>query len=317
MTYVENMMRNSRNEFTILTYPQVPDIPVLRALLFVLWGFLRGLRLRYDIIHAHYAMPQGFLGVLLKIARRKPLVLTVHGSDAALGRGSLAPILRWVLRRSDRITTVSRFLQREVIALGAREGAVRVVYGGVTPKAPPGEGSSGGARIVFVGSLVRQKGVDILLEAFQEVKGAEKGAELWIVGDGRERPRLEALARGLEGVRFLGRRDDLTAVFDGASVLVLPSRAEGFGLVLLEAMASGVPVVASRVGGIEEVVEDGVNGLLVEKENPKALAQGILRLLEDGGLRERLVRNGLATARGFPWERTAREVDEVYAELVG
>lgn len=314
---MENMAKNSRNEFTVLTYPRVPDIPVLRALLFVLWGFLRGLRLRYDIIHAHYAMPQGFLGVLLKIARRKPLVLTVHGSDAALGKGPLSPILRWVLRRSDRITTVSRFLQREVIALGAREGTVRVVYGGVTPKAPPGEGSSGGARIVFVGGLVRQKGVDILLEAFQGIKAAEKGAELWIVGDGRERPRLEALARGLEGVRFLGHREDLTAVFDGASVLVLPSRAEGFGLVLLEAMASGVPVVATRVGGIEEVVEDGVNGLLVEKEDPRALAQGILKLLKDGGLRERLVRNGLATARAFPWERTAREVDAVYAELLG
>lgn len=316
MTYVENTMRNSRNEFTILTYPQVPDIPVLRALLFVLWGFLRGLRLRYDIIHAHYAMPQGFLGVLLKIARRKPLVLTVHGSDAALGKGPLSPLLRWVLRRSDRIMTVSRFLQREVIALGAREGTVRVIYGGVTPRTVPMRRSEDGARIIFVGGLVRQKGVDILLGAFQAVKAAEKGAELWIVGDGRERPRLEASASGLEGVRFLGHLEDLTAVFDGASVLVLPSRAEGFGLVILEAMASGVPVVATRVGGIEEVVEDGVNGLLVEKEDPTALAQGILKLLKGEALRERLVRNGLATAKAFPWERTAREVDAVYAELL-
>ncbi len=105
-------------------------------------------------------------------------------------------------------------------------------------------------------------------------------------------------------------------MLEKSSVLVLPSREEGFGMVLLEAMHMGVPVVASNTGGIPEIVLDQMNGILVERENPEALSAGILSVLNDGSLREKLVRNGREMVKKFSWEKASKEVDLIYDEVV-
>jgi glycosyltransferase involved in cell wall biosynthesis len=135
------------------------------------------------------------------------------------------------------------------------------------------------------------------------------------VGNGVERKRLERQAESIEDIYFLGSRDDLSEVLEKSLLLVLPSREEGFGLVLLEAMAAGIPIVATNVGGIPEIVEDQVSGILVEKENPKELASGILAVLENGMLRQKLIRGGRKVARRYSWENMAYEVDRVYEEV--
>ncbi|MDI6655642.1 MAG: glycosyltransferase family 4 protein, partial [Candidatus Hydrothermarchaeota archaeon] len=131
-----------------------------------------------------------------------------------------------------------------------------------------------------------------------------------------EKKSLQKLSNEL-GVdtNFLGYREDLNSLLEKSAVLVLPSREEGFGLALLEAMAAGVPAVASRVGGIEEIIEHEYNGILVEKENPEELAKGILRVLENEGLRKKLIENGKKTLKKFSWEKMAGEVDAVYEAL--
>jgi N-acetyl-alpha-D-glucosaminyl L-malate synthase BshA len=318
VTHVMNLMKYSKNEFLIISYPPL-NLPVLRALSFLVVGFLRGLGMTYDVIHAHYALPQGLLGVFLKKIKKRPLVLTLHGSDVTLlGRNPLTkPVLGFVLRRADRVIAVSEFLRREALALGASEEKTRAIYAGVEPRPGMVKGvTAQGKRILFIGALVRQKGADLLIRAFKKVAEKHEDAELLLVGDGGERRNLQGLSRAL-GVRvqFRGYVDKIDGVLRRSALLVLPSREEGFGLVLLEAMAAGVPVVATRVGGIPEVVVSGENGLLVGKEDVDALAEAIIKVLEEQDLRARLVLNGIRTAEKFKWDKMAGEVDELYRGL--
>lgn len=314
VTHVASLIKNSKHDFIIQSYPRFVNLPLLRAFSFVAVGFIRRLPSDCDIIHAHYALPQGLLGVLLKKVRGKPLVVTIHGSDVSvLTKNPLtAPIVKFVLQNSDRIITVSDYLKNEVMKLGVEPEKVSVVYGGAGGLSTKKEKFDfDGTIVTFIGSLVKQKGVDVLLEAFDDVPDAK----LVIIGDGEEGPSLRKLAKGREDIYFLGYREDLASVFEKTGVLVLPSRQEGFGLVLLEAMKAGVPVVATNVGGITEIVEDGRNGILVEPENPKHLADAITRVIKDEKLRESLIRSGKDTTEKFSWRSMSSAIDKIYEEL--
>ena len=316
VTHVENLIDKSASDFVIISYPPV-RIPLLRAAGYVLAGLLKGVRLRFDVIHAHYAVPQGLLGVLLKKIKKRPLVVTLHGSDVTvLGRNPLTrPLVAYVLKEADRVITVSDYLRKEALRIGGSGEKVRVIHGGVSPGKRPRKEAGDKNTVLFIGALVKQKGADVLVEAFKRVMEKHK-AELLIVGDGPERESLERLCRGLGvAAEFSGYVEDTEEVLRKSSVLVLPSREEGFGLVLLEAMAAGVPVVATRVGGIPEIIADGENGLLVDREDPEALAEAISRILADPELRRRLVAKGFETLTRFSWEKMADEVDDVYREL--
>lgn len=322
VTHVENLIRNSRNSFEILTYGNV-NLPFFRALTFVLFGFLRGAGKDFDVIHAHYALPQGFLGVLLKKLRKKPLVTTIHGSDVAVLAKS-APgrfLVKFVLQNSDRVIAVSKFLKDEAVKLGIGEDRVSIIYGGVpVSEKQKKEFSTAflGKRqiITFAGGLVWQKGVDVLLRAYELVNEQRSGTALVIVGSGKQQASLERLDSELgTNAHFVGSVESLCPVLEKSAVLVLPSREEGFGIVLLEAMDAGVPVVASRVGGIPEIIEHGYNGMLVERENHVELAGAILKVLNDSKLRSSLIRNAKSSIKAFRWEKTAGEIDAVYEEV--
>jgi N-acetyl-alpha-D-glucosaminyl L-malate synthase BshA len=306
-------MEHSRADFEIITYSGLVKIPFFRAFFFILFGFFRAIFKNFDIIHAHYALPQGFLGLLLKYFKRRPLIITVHGSDITLlAKNPLAgPIIGFVLGKADRVVAVSSFLKDEVKELGVPEEKIEVIYGGVAVSEDMEPFEPAGRAVTFIGSLVPQKGVDVLIEAFKEVKTED--ATLVIVGDGPERKRLEAMAP--DNIQFLGRRKGIKNVLEKSDLLVLPSKEEGFGLVLLEAMAAGVPVVATNVGGIGEIVEDGQSGILVEKDNPEQLAEAIDRVLQVGELAKTLVENGLEKAKGFTWKKMGGEIDGLYAKL--
>ena len=336
VTHVDNLIKYSKNEFTILTYRRFINLPFFRAFGFIVFGFFEGLKKDCDVIHAHYAVPQGLLGALLKTIKRKPLITTLHGSDVTIlaRRPFTRTLVKYVLDASDTVITVSEFLKEEILRLGIAEEKVRVIYGGV-----PGDGEVpgepfdiGGTNILFVGSLVRQKGVDILLRAFKNLKMdmASKGSTVFtdsidsspinliIVGDGKERAALRRLADdlNLKDVYFLGSRGDLKSIFKKSDVLVLPSREEGFGLILLEAMANGVPVVASDVGGVPEIIEDGKNGLLFKIGDFDDLSSKISQVLKEGELRDTLIGNGRETIKKFSWETMAYEVDKVYESKI-
>jgi glycosyltransferase involved in cell wall biosynthesis len=323
VTHVENLIGHSKAAFEILSYEKTVSTPGLRAMSYVVLGLLRGYGRDFDIIHAHFTLPQGLLGLILKHICQKPLVVTVHGSDITIQskKEYLRPISKWVLEGADRVVAVSAFLKEEVIKLGVDPSRVEVVYGGVDiPKdATTTSATSPGATITFIGAMVPQKGVDVLLKAFGKVKEKVPEARLVIVGGGPERDGLEAQSAemGLEDVEFTGLVEDLTDIYRGTAVLALPSREEGFGLVLLEAMARGVPVVAADTGGIPEIVDDRRNGLLVPPGDADALADALLEVLKDDTLRSSLVLEGRTTSESFTWVGMGTRIDALYKEIIG
>lgn len=263
----------------------------LPGLLFgMVWAtFSEARRSRPDTIHAHWILPAGVVGALVARRERVPFVVTAHGADAYALNGRLARRLkRWVLQSADAVYPVSREIAERLdqIAPGC---VTRVVPMGVDITAlltGVGERTPQQGRLLFVGRLADKKGVDVLLEAVALI---EEPCSLTIVGDGPERELLEAKMHqlGLGDVRFLGHctTTQVCSEYARASVVVIPSRTgrggdrDGTPVVLMEAMALGIPVVASDLGGIGELMTDGVDAVLVPEGDARALAAGISAVL--------------------------------------
>lgn len=199
------------------------------------------------------------------------------------------------IERAAFCTCISRYCRAQAVIHARLEhhDRLHVVHCGVHPNAyTPVTHQGGGHRILFVGRLADLKGVTILLEALQRMKKERPDVELTIVGDGPDRARFEKAAEDLDvadRVSFVGSRSqaDVAEHLAETDVFVLPSFAEGVPVTLMEAMASGVPVVATRVGGVAELVDDGTNGYLVEAGEAAPLADAVLSLLADPSTRNR------------------------------
>lgn len=176
-------------------------------------------------------------------------------------------------------------------------------------------------RILFVGGNMQRKGLPTLIEAAPHVIRAIPEAEFWIVGRDTAQPDMEALCRQ-RGVRHAFRffglqtQDMLPKLYAQCDIFAMPSLTEAFGVVFLEAMAAGLPVVGTRVGGIVEIVNDGENGILIQPNEVASLASAIINLLKNKELRERLVNAGLTTAKSFSVERMMTCTYEVYRAVL-
>jgi N-acetyl-alpha-D-glucosaminyl L-malate synthase BshA len=259
-------------------------------------------RSRLDVVHAHYALPHTLSAYLAREVLRMDgdpapaIVTTLHGTDITLvgSDPTFLPLTRFTIAASDAVTTPSRWLAeatRLKLAIPARV-AIDVVPNFVdvdrfTP-APPGPGAGGDPPvIVHVSNFRPLKRVADVIAVFARLRAA-RPLRLRLVGDGPERARIEAdvAARGLGAdVDFVGERVDLPEVLRGGALFLLPSETESFGLAALEAMACGVPVVASAVGGLPEVIPDGEAGFLRPVGDVAALADAAGSLLADEPLR--------------------------------
>lgn len=170
------------------------------------------------------------------------------------------------------------------------------------------------SHIAFVGSLVKRKGVDVLVKAFRNIR--RQDIRLLIVGDGPLRKELIPSASGDPRIEFLGYKKNGIEYIKASDVFVLPSVYEGLPNVIIEAMAVGTPVIASNVSGIPELIEDGVNGLLVKPGDPEGLGNAIIRLLDDGDLREKLISESLKRAGHFSIYRMAKDYEALYREIM-
>lgn len=286
-----------------------------------------------DVVHAHAGEDIAVLPFarIAALRHRCPLVVTLHSSQrhtvrkrslsGTVGRlfGSLAE--RWIAGIADAVIVLTPSAARLLRQDGIPADRVHVIPSGFAPDLFSVEEEDPfpdlpRPRVAYVGRLSEQKGVDVLLGAFARCREA---ASLLVVGDGPHRTKLQRRARGLRrDVRFTGflPHADIPAVLRHVDVLVLPSLYEELGSVLVEAMAVGLPVVASRVGGIPDLVRDGVNGLLAEPADPDAFAQAIDRVLADPGTAARLEAAARATARAYTWPVLARRVAEVYRQAI-
>lgn len=275
-----------------------------------------GLAHHVDVLHAHQLLSPSTVGLVAAPLTRLPLIVNPHAcgdigdvgqlSRSALGRARLLA----VVRRADAFVAVSRHIRDELLGAGAPPQKVWSIANGVDTDrfspAPAAErtmirralGLADGPLVVYTGRLAPEKGVDLLLEAWPAVQARFPAARLAILGAGPEEARLRELARArgvAPSVDFLGGLPDVAPHLRAADVAVLPSRIEGMPVALLEAMSCGLPVVATRVGGSAEVLEDEVAGRLVTPEDPAALAAGLAEALLDAGAAAR--RGAAARAR--------------------
>lgn len=207
---------------------------------------------------------------------------------------------------------ISESTRADLVARGIPAPRVHVVPVGVdhaTYAPDPAIGKSEIPAILHLGRIRQYKGIQSLVAALPAVRARVPGAELWIVGSGPYEGRLRARARGVAGVRFLGRRPQAEVVdlLRRAWVVASASIKEGWGLTMVEGNACGTPTVATRVPGLVESVRDGETGFLVPYGDQAALAAALSRILADSVLRERLGAGGQRFARGFTWERAADE----------
>jgi len=302
---------------------------------FVVAGMVAAWRLcrrqRYDVIHVHWPFPLALFGWAAQRARPAALVTTFYGVELRWVKTAMPffrGFLKWAARRSDRVVAISSYTADEVRELV--QVPIEVIPYTTSLPAPTsvphaGRRSAGAPfTVLFVGRLVERKGVNHLVDAASLlVPGVD--VRLVIVGDGPERARIEARVReqGLDGrVAVRGRVSDaeLQAAYAAADVFVLPAvmdrrgDTEGLGVVLLEAMNHRVPVIASAIGGITDIVEDGVSGLLVPPGDGTALAAALERLARAPDLSVSLGDAGYRRLHErFSWDAITRRWLEVYA----
>ncbi len=294
---------------------------------------LRVLRsFRPHIVHTHLFLADLVGGLLSRLSEVPVLVTTRHIEEEALRSPVSAFAARRLVGVFDRVVVVSnavaRFLSK---TLGLRDDRMRLIPYGFPPRKGLPENGQNGLRaalglppdsrlVTMVGSLTRRKGVDDLLRAASLIRDAVPQARFLLVGRGDRRRELEEIARLLdlkETVRFLGFRRDVQEILAGSDLLVLPSHWEGFGLVLLEAMNAGLPVVGTRRGAIPEVIQDGETGLLVPPKDPEALATALIRLLRHPDRARAMGRLGLSRLRReFDMDRAVKAHDDLYVELL-
>jgi glycosyltransferase involved in cell wall biosynthesis len=269
-----------------------------------------------NVIHAHWWVPAG-LATALARRRGRPFVVTLHGTDVAVAKGlpGGTTAMAAVLRRAAAVTAVSSFLASDAAkALGVPVHTIPLTP---MPMAmtmfPDPDAARSGA--IFVGRLTRQKGVHDLLDALARLKRAGLSIDLTVVGDGPERAALkaQAIALGLP-VMFTGFVPP-ERVFDhlaGKRIFILPSVNEGLGLAVAEALALGVPVVATRSGGIPDLMRDPEAGALVPPGNPGALAEAIKMVLSEDRFAIGALRAGKAIAERLTPEKVAEQFEGIY-----
>lgn len=294
-----------------------------------------------DVICAHWMAPSGLIGALISRSLGKPLIVVEHSGALHLLRDSRAGglVARFIVSVSERIVTVSDDLKRKLVGLCPEAAAkTDVIPMGVSRKneilgaslnggnqgAWSGEGNCGDRgrggengllRVLFIGRLTPVKGLRVLLQAIQELRGAE----LQVAGDGEDRPTVEGGCSPKVRVRFLGTvgAAEKRRLLEDCDVLVVPSvvlpegRTEGMPVACLEGMAAGKPIIASRVGGLAEIIVDGYNGLLVDPGDAQMLAGRLEMLAADQELRARLGANARQTAAHFDWSEIGLRFSEI------
>jgi glycosyltransferase involved in cell wall biosynthesis len=288
-------------------------------------------RERITVVHAHCFDPT-FLGLIAARMAGCRFIFTRHHADhnIRLNKRWHTAIDSWCAKRADHVIAVSEATRRIMMEVEGVPGRqITVIYNGMEPLREPAEDNVRRVReeldladrpmCLMIARLHEEKGHRYLFAAVPEIVARLPGMVFLLAGEGPDRAALEAEVRerGLAPVvRFLGRRDDISALIKLAAVVVLPSLAESFGFVLAEAMSLGKPVVATAIGGIPEVVTDEQTGLLVPPADPGRLAAALCRILTDPALAGRLGEAGRRHATRFGFDTMMRGYEAVYQQVL-
>ncbi|MCU0621723.1 MAG: N-acetyl-alpha-D-glucosaminyl L-malate synthase BshA [Gemmatimonadales bacterium] len=291
------------------------------------------LREKLDVLHVHYAIPHATTAWLAREmleaeGHRLRYITTLHGTDITLvgQEASFYAITKFSIEKSDLVTAVSDYLRDETYrAFGCVGCDVRVVpnfvrleeYRPDPTRKWDALAPEGHRRIMHISNFREVKRVRDVVRIFARIQRAMP-ATLVMVGDGPERAEAEREAEELgvtSHVRFLGRLESVAMLLQGAELFLLPSTSESFGLAALEAMACGAVVVATRTGGLPEVIDDGTSGILEPVGSVEAMARRAIDLLRDGDRLAAMRRAGLARAEHFSAARIVPMYEALYAEV--
>ncbi len=317
-----------------------PGPKPVAAAAFLLGAARKAAALKPDVIHCHSLFSPAIAGALAKRLRPAPLLAKpMCGGEATqiaakrFGRARLA----WLARALDRVVVISHEIDAELRGLGLPAEKLVFIPNGVDisrfgPADAEGKAAlrarlglpADGPLVVFAGRLTAQKRLPLLLEAWRDVVAAAPEATLLVAGANRaagatvveENGGFDTTLLDAPGVRPLGHVEDIPALFAAADVFVLPSASEGLSNALLEACAAGLAVVASRVGGAEDVIAHGRNGLLFEVDDRDALRDALTTLCRDGALRARLGAAARETVAGaYDIDGTVAALSALYRKL--
>lgn len=263
-------------------------------------------RYKLDLLHVHYAIPHSISALLAKqmMAPKRcvPFITTLHGTDITLvgADPTYFPVTKFSIEQSDGITSISEYLRRRTVEVFGVPNEIRVIRNFVNCQRylPAPEPPKDRLRLLHVSNFRPVKRPVDCIRILAEVR-REVDAELWMAGDGPERGPAERLARDLgieNAVVFLGKQDHVERLFPQAHVLLMPSENEAFGLAALEAMACGVVPVATRVGGVPELITHGADGFLEPKTDTVAQAARVIELLTNESLYHQMAAAARATA---------------------
>lgn len=289
------------------------------------WFHRNAAHTKAALVHAHFG-PDGITAAHIAKVLRLPLIVTLHGYDVTIPRKSPDTYAK-LWRQASLFLCVSEFIRGKAIAAGFPAEKLRVHHIGIDcSRFSPTLSAPKPDTILFVGRLIEKKGCEYLLRAMAHVQGARPGAELTIIGDGVLRTPLEELAKQLDlNCRFLGSQPsevvrqalETARVFCAPSVTASNGDSEGLAMVFAEALAMGVPVVTSDHGGIRELVEDGVTGILAPERDSEKLAEGILRYLSDDELWTASRARGVAKVRNeFNLATQTERLEQIYSEVI-
>ena len=292
---------------------------------------------RLDVIHAHYAVPHATAAYLAHQVAASTMgdsapttVTTLHGTDITLvgTDPSFAGVVAFSIEQSHGVTAVSESLRQDTVRALSIRRDIRVIYNfldcqryrrTVDSELRARLLKGADAVVMHVSNFRPVKRVDRVLEAFIRIRECVN-ARLVMVGNGPDRAALErsVINQGLsDHVDFAGERHDLVAMLSSADLFLLPSAQESFGMAAMEAMACGTPVVASRVGGLPEVIEDGETGFLCDEDDVEGMARRGVELLTDRALHERIA--GAATVivrQKFCEERIVPQYLQLYEDVI-
>ena len=310
---------------------------LLSMLSFFPSGVVEGRRIlskrKYDILNTHFAIPSGPTGVMLSRLFKKPQVLTVIGGDIYDPTKKLSPtnnrllhaVVRYVLNSSSEIIAISEDIRRRARQDYHCHKGIQVIHYGLSPYKFESKSRSelgipeGDVVLISIGRLIKRKALDDLLLALSRLE--DQNFRLLIIGEGPEEPHLRELTEGLglsSQVDFLGAiwGEPKFQYLAASDIFVLPSVHEGFGLVFLEAMYCGLPVIASSSGGQTDFLRDGETGFLVPVGDVDALAEKILQLAGDEGLRRRISDFNRRYVEGFHIAGVARQYEALFSRVV-
>jgi len=318
------------HEVEVVTYPLFDHQPYALNLAAKLSEVIEYQKL--DILHAHYAIPHSISAYLAKQITRKPLkiVTTLHGTDITVVGNDPAflPITRFGIEESDGVTAVSSFLRDQTRSEFYIEKDIEIIHNFIDTEefkrqesaklrkkfAPDGE-----KIIIHISNFRPVKRLGFIIEIFAGI--LEKlPAKLILIGDGPERGKAEKMCRELsicQHTFFMGKQSAVNDFLSIADMLICASETESFGMSVLEGISCGVPVLASKVGGIPEIIDDGVEGFLVEKSDLKGFHEAGIEILSDSRLQKKMRKAGIERARScFDSDKIIPQYEQYYEKIL-